>query len=189
MEDSQEVIFRFIDQAGWLAPVVFILLHLLRPLLFLPVVLVCMAGGYFFGFVQGSIYSIIGLSLMSLVFYWIVNRFPRFRTRIARLKNKVFNDREMTVGQVMILRMLPFIHFHLLSLYLMEMTRNFRQYMIFSVLGILIPSMLFTGFGHMLMDLTWMMSVVLVSILGIVFFYLGKRSESSLRQEPKKSPS
>lgn len=187
MEDFQETLFQMIDQAGWLAPVIFILLHLFRPLLFLPVVLVCMAGGYFFGFVQGTIYSVIGLSLMSLVFYWIVNRFPAFRRRIARLKKKVFNDRDMTVGQVMILRMLPFVHFHLLSLYLMEMTRNFREYMIFSVLGILLPSMLFTGFGHLLMDLTWGMTILFVVVLGALFFYLGKRSENALKQEPKKS--
>ncbi|SDN56435.1 TVP38/TMEM64 family protein [Alkalicoccus daliensis] len=187
MEDIQETIFNLIDQTGWLAPVIFILLHLLRPLLFLPVVLVCMAGGYFFGLVQGSIYSIAGLSLMSAVFYLIVNHFPRFRDRIARLKKKVFQDREITIGQVMVLRMLPFVHFHLLSLYLMEMTRNFREYMIFSILGIVIPAVLFTGFGHLLLELTWGMTVLLVGLLAVIFFYLGKRAERPEKRIPKKS--
>src|SRR5690554_2732949 len=120
MEIFNEAVPQIIEDAGWLAPVLFIIVHLIRPFLFLPVMVICIAGGYLFGFIQGTIYSIIGLSLMSFFFYKLVNIFPLFRERIMKLKKKIFRDRELTLGQVMILRMLPFVHFHLLSLYLME---------------------------------------------------------------------
>ncbi|WP_147803431.1 TVP38/TMEM64 family protein [Alkalicoccus halolimnae] len=177
MESIQNAVFNAIEYTGWLAPILFILLHLLRPLLFLPVVLVCMAGGYFFGFWAGTVYSIIGLTLMSAVFYWIVNRFPGFQQRVAKMKRKVFQDREMTLVQVMILRMMPFVHFHLLSLYLIEMTQNFRNYMYFSTAGIILPSIMFTGFGHILMELSWGYALIIIALLGLLFVYIGRREK------------
>ncbi|MFC4737512.1 TVP38/TMEM64 family protein [Bacillus daqingensis] len=187
MEELETTIFQVIEQAGWLAPIIFVLLHLFRPFLFLPVVIVCMAGGYFFGFVQGSLYSIAGLALMSAAFYAVVQKMPRFRERVARLKKKVFHDRQMTIGQVMILRMLPFIHFHLLSLYLMEMTNTFRRYMTYSVLGIILPAMLFTGFGHILVELSWIYALPILGLLAIAFFYLGRREERPDPMRPSTS--
>ncbi|QKS72009.1 TVP38/TMEM64 family protein [Paenalkalicoccus suaedae] len=175
----QHQIAQVIEEAGVIAPILFVLLHLFRPILFLPVVLVCVAGGYFFGFLYGTLYSIIGLSLMSFVFYIIVNKFPTFREKIASLKQKVFKDREMSVGQVMILRMMPFVHFHLLSLYLMEMTKTFKGYMYYSVVGILLPAAIFTGFGHVLTDVPWEVSIVLIALALTAFGLLEWRKNRS----------
>jgi uncharacterized membrane protein YdjX (TVP38/TMEM64 family) len=175
MEDFIEAIPHLIKEAGWLGPVLFILVHLLRPLLFLPVIVICILGGYLFGFVYGTLYSVAGLSLMSLVFYKLVDIFPSIRARILKLKKKVFKDRNFTIGQVMILRMMPFIHFHLLSLYLMEMTSTFKEYMRYSVIGVILPSMLYTAFGQAITEMPWYLSVIFFSILAGVFSYLGKR--------------
>lgn len=175
MEAFNESIPRIIEEAGWLAPVVFILLHLLRPLLFLPVIVVCIAGGYFFGFVHGTIYSIIGLTLMSGMFFKLIETFPKFQTKITRLKQKVFKDRTMTIGQVMILRMMPFVHFHLLSLYLMEMTTSFKHYMKYSIGGVILPSMLFTAFGQAITEMPWYVSLLFFGALALLFSYLGKK--------------
>ncbi|WP_280769863.1 TVP38/TMEM64 family protein [Salipaludibacillus daqingensis] len=175
MESFNEAIPRIIEEAGWLAPVLFILLHLIRPLLFIPVIVVCIAGGYLFGFVYGTLYSIIGLSLMSLFFFKLVDIFPALRGRVLRLKKKVFKDRVMSIGQVMILRMMPFIHFHLLSLYLMEMTSSFREYMRYSVVGVILPSMLYTAFGQVITEMPWYLSIVFFGSLALLFSYLGKR--------------
>ncbi|PYZ93711.1 TVP38/TMEM64 family protein [Salipaludibacillus keqinensis] len=175
METFNEAIPQIIEEAGWLAPVLFILLHLVRPLLFLPVIVICIVGGYLFGFVYGTIYSIIGLSLMSLVFYKLVFVFPSIRNRVIRLKKKMFKDKTMTIGQVMILRMMPFVHFHLLSLYLMEMTSSFKEYMRYSVVGVILPSMLFTAFGQAITEMPWYVSIIFFGSLALIFSYLGKR--------------
>ncbi|MGG3448375.1 TVP38/TMEM64 family protein [Domibacillus aminovorans] len=170
-------IARVIEQAGWIAPILFILLHLLRPILFVPVVVVCIAGGYLFGFVNGTFYSIIGLSLMSAAFYKVVNFFPSVREKMLTLKRKMLKDQKVTVGQVMILRMMPFIHFHLLSLYLIDMTKSYKEYMYYSVLGIIIPSMVYTAFGQSITDMPWYMSLLFLACLIGLYSLLGKLNE------------
>lgn len=174
MENFNASIQSLIEGAGWLAPVLFILLHLFRPFLFLPVIVVCIAGGVFFDFVQGAILSFIGLSLMSLVFYKLVNIFPKLRTGVARLKKKVFHDRTVTVSQVMILRIMPFVHFHLLSLYLMEMTKSFKGYMYYSLLGVILPAALYTAFGQAIIEIPWYLAGLFLLILVGIYAFLGR---------------
>lgn len=178
MMEVERWIEGIIEQAGWLGPVFFILLHLLRPFLFLPVVVVCIAGGYLFGFVQGTIYSIIGLSLMGAVFYKIVNWFPSVRERMMRVKRKVAGERKMTIGQVMILRVMPFVHFHLLSIYLMDMTRSYREYMQYSILGVIAPALLYTAFGEAMEEMPWFVSVTFLSVLLALYALLERRNKN-----------
>ena len=176
MDQFDQSLEIFINGAGWLAPVLFVLLHVLRPLFFLPVIVVCIAGGVLFGFVEGAILSLIGLSLMSLVSYKLVNHFPKFRRNITRLKQKMFHDRTISVGQVMVLRIMPFVHFHLLSFYLMEMTKSFKDYMYYSVLGLILPAILYTAFGEAITELPWYISTTLFIILAGLYKYLDKRN-------------
>ncbi|WP_054703984.1 hypothetical protein [Bacillus sp. JCM 19041] len=68
MEDLLNRSLEVIESAGWYAPALFILLHVLRPFLFLPVVLVCVAGGYVFGPFYGAVYSYLGLMGVSISF-------------------------------------------------------------------------------------------------------------------------
>ncbi|WP_093211722.1 TVP38/TMEM64 family protein [Sediminibacillus albus] len=174
MENFNDSIQSLIEGAGWLAPALFIVIHLLRPLLFLPVIVVCIAGGVFFGFVEGAVLSFIGLSLMSFFFYKLVNIFPKFREGVARLKQKVFQDRRITVSQVMILRVMPFIHFHLLSLYLMEMTKTLKGYMYYSALGVILPAVLYTAFGQAITEFSWYAAGLFMIILLVVYAFLGR---------------
>lgn len=183
MDMFNEAIPHVIEEAGWLAPVLFIIVHLIRPFLFLPVIVVCIAGGYLFGFVHGTIYSIIGLTLMSFFFYKLVDIFPSFRNRITKLKSKLLKDKTLTLGQVMILRMLPFVHFHLLSLYLMEMTKSFKEYMRYSFGGILLPSMLYTAFGRAVTEMPIYITLFLFLLLMSLFSYLGKKGTETYKWE------
>ncbi|MBB5172697.1 TVP38/TMEM64 family protein [Texcoconibacillus texcoconensis] len=181
MELGIEEIPHFIERAGWIAPLLFIFLHLIRPLFFVPVMVICIIGGYLFGVVYGTIYSVIGLSLMSFIFYRLVESFPAIRQKVTKLKTKLFKDRMLTLGQVMILRMMPFVHFHLLSLYLMEMTGSFRDYMKYSVGGVILPSLLYTSFGRAITDMPPLISLISFLCLMAVFYYLGQRGTVSYK--------
>ncbi|WP_112180174.1 MULTISPECIES: TVP38/TMEM64 family protein [Paraliobacillus] len=165
MDQFDQSLEIFIDGAGWLAPVLFVLLHVLRPIFFIPVIVICIAGGVLFGFIEGAILSFIGLSLMSLISYKLVNRFPKFKKNLTRLKKKIFRERTMSVAQVMVLRLMPFIHFHLLSFYLMEMTKTFREYMYYSVLGLILPAIIYTAFGEAITDFPWYVSILFIVFL------------------------
>jgi len=142
-------------------------------------VVVCIAGGVLFGFLEGAILSFIGLSLMSLVSYLLVNRFPRFREKMAKLKDKMFGDQTITVGQVMVLRIMPFVHFHLLSLYLMEMSKTFKEYMYYSMLGLIMPAIIYTAFGEVITEFPWYLTVVMLVVLILIYILIGKQNKKS----------
>ncbi len=114
---------------GLFAPLLFVLLYLLRPALFLPVVFLCISGGILFGAVAGTILSIIGITASSMLFYGIAQRFPRSANRILMLKQKLIGRHtSFTTGQVALMRLVPFIHFHILSVCLMENNRSWRSW-------------------------------------------------------------
>ncbi|KIL49276.1 TVP38/TMEM64 family protein [Jeotgalibacillus soli] len=182
MDEFDQSLKAFIEAAGWLAPFLFILLHLFRPLFFLPVIVVCIAGGVLFGFVEGALLSFIGLSLMSFVSYVLVNKFPRFREKVGKLKEKIFKNQTLTVGQVMILRIMPFVHFHLLSLYLMESAKSFKEYMYYSLLGLILPAVIYTAFGEAITAFPWYLTVLMMFILVIIFSLIGKFNQSPVRR-------
>lgn len=164
----------FIDSVGWFAPPLFVLLHVLRPLLFLPVIVVCIAGGVLFGFWQGALYNFLGLGAMNIVFYFIISKMPKFEAKMKKLKNKVLPDRTISVGQVMILRIMPFVHFHLLSFYLLEMTKDFKEYLYYALLGVLLPSIIYTAFGDVITEFPWYMTLFMFAVLALLYAFLNK---------------
>ncbi|MDG5472532.1 VTT domain-containing protein [Jeotgalibacillus sp. ET6] len=183
MDQFDQSLEVFIESAGWLAPVLFVLLHVLRPFFFLPVIVVCIAGGVLFGFLEGSLLSFIGLSLMSLLSYLLVHKFPGFKKRLTRLKYKVFKDRKVTVSQVMVLRIMPFVHFHLLSLYLIEMSASFKEYLYFSLLGLIMPAVFYTAFGQVITELPWYLTILLLFVLIGIFQILGRMNKSQMQSK------
>ncbi|MBP3949721.1 TVP38/TMEM64 family protein [Bacillus suaedae] len=166
----------FIEQSGWLAPLFFIMLHVVRQVLFIPVLLVCLVGGYIFGIFYGSLYSIIGLSLVSMVFYYIIYLFPRFRKKLSRLQHKFVKDTtRLNLAQLMVMRVMPLVHFHLVSLYVIETTKSFRQYSKKSIILSIPPAIIYTAFGGMIHELPLQGTVFFALFLVLLFFGLRKK--------------
>ncbi len=173
-EQLSETIPIFIEQSGIIAPMLFILFHLFRPFLFIPVVFVCMIGGYLFGIIYGAIFSLIGLTLMCVIFYFIVQKFPKLVEKFRTMRQRALKSQNISMKQTMVLRMLPFIHFHLLSLYVLEQTDSFEEYVKYSFLGLIAPAILFTMFGHIVINLSVTSSLLLLVLISVVFFFLKK---------------
>lgn len=174
MDQFDKSVEVFIENAGWMAPVFFLLLHLIRPFIFLPVIAVCVAGGVAFGFVQGAILSYIGLLLMSAIIYCLLKRMPRFHRKMTDLKERIFPDRTLSVGQVMILRIMPFVHFQLLCFYLMDMTKNFKEYMYYSALGLTLPAIVYTAFGQSITEFPWYLTLAFLFVLIALFLVIDR---------------
>lgn len=174
MDQFDESVKVFIESAGWMAPFFFLLLHLIRPFLFLPVIAVCVLGGVAFGFVQGAILSYAGLLMMSAIIYFMLIRLPKFHKKMTRLKERIFTDRTLSVGQVMVLRIMPFVHFQLLCFYLMDMTKNFREYMYYSALGLILPAIIYTAFGQSIAEFPWYMTLGFLLFLVSIFYTIDR---------------
>ena len=129
MDESLSILFVMVEVGGVLAPIIFIFFHIFRQFLFIPVSLVCMAGGMLFGSVFGTIFSLLGLLLSSICFYFVIRKLPKTSEKLSKLRRKWFGEyRNITVAQSAILRLIPFIHFHLLNFCLLEKNRSFNAY-------------------------------------------------------------
>jgi uncharacterized membrane protein YdjX (TVP38/TMEM64 family) len=183
MDEFLDSSLAFIEQSGWLAPLFFILLHVFRQVFFIPVLIVCLIGGYLFGTLYGSIYSIIGLTAVSIVFYGLVRIFPGLSKKLTNIKQHFFKDRQdWNLPQMMIIRMMPLVHFHVVSLYLIETSKNIREYTNKSFLVSIPPAILYTAFGDMIHELPLAGTIVFAVFL-FVLFMLVRRKQSSISWE------
>lgn len=172
MEISKELISGFIQSGGVFAPILFIIFHLLRPLLFLPVVLFCILGGIIFGVVAGTIYSIVGITLSSLLFYYIVKKTPKTLSRINQLKDRLLGKEMITsTTQITLLRLVPFIHFNLLSICLIDLTANVREYTKSSFYTSIPFTIVYTSMGQWILTLTpTHILLVFMTLIPILYF-------------------
>lgn len=154
MELIGHYLMAFVETGGLFAPLLFISFHLLRPLIFLPVIFICISGGILFGAVAGSVYSVIGITLSSIIFYGWVQWMPNTFQRLIKVKETLAGKyMSMTTPQITLLRLIPFIHFHLLSLFLIEMAVDFKDYTKSSLLSSIPFAVMYTSIGQWISNL------------------------------------
>lgn len=176
MELLGDNIMMYIGTGGLFAPLLFISFHLLRPVLFIPVMFICIAGGLLFGPIAGTFYSIIGITLSSILFYFFIQLMPKTYERLIKLKTKLIGDNTPTsTSQIAILRLIPFIHFHLLSLCLIEITMNFREYIKSSILSNIPLAVIYTSLGQQMASLSPISVFTCLTILFILVLVLRKK--------------
>ncbi len=165
-----------VSNSGIYAPFYFIVLHFIRQFFFVPVSVVCIAGGVMFGALYGTIYSVIGITVVSTVFYLVVKRVPSLFKKITRMKEKWMRKRmPMSVGQIAILRLVPFVHFHLISLCLIEVSKDFQDYLRSSIISNLPLALMYSFFGTAIRGFEPVLIVLILSGLAILFYLLRRR--------------
>ena len=176
MDEGLSILFVMVEVGGIWAPIVFIFFHIFRQFLFIPVSLVCMAGGILFGSVFGTIFSFFGLLLSSILFYFVIGKLPKTHEKLSRLRKKWFGEfRHITVTQSAILRLIPFIHFHLLNFCLLEKNRSFNTYLKNSVLYNLPFAFFYSVFGQFIREFTPpLIAIILFSLILLAYLFREK---------------
>ncbi|MFD2639897.1 TVP38/TMEM64 family protein [Piscibacillus salipiscarius] len=176
------------ESAPYVAPMLFIFFHIVRPFLFIPVAFICITGGLLFGLTYGALYSLIGVTLSSIIFYFFIKLMPKLFDRFHRLREKMFGrHHQLSLPQVLLLRVTPFIHFHLVSIILIEMTRNFKEYAKLSILSNVPLAVMYTSFGQWFQSLHLQHIFILMAMILLVFYLLRKK-EIVLKWEDFFSP-
>ncbi|MBP2240683.1 putative membrane protein YdjX (TVP38/TMEM64 family) [Cytobacillus eiseniae] len=176
MNDELSMLFVMVETVGILAPIAFIFFHILRQFLFIPVPLVCIAGGILFGSFFGSVFSIIGLMLSSIFFYFLINKMPKIHTKLSKLKKRWFGEyRNLTVGQIAVLRLIPFIHYHLLNFCLIERNKSFSAYLKNSWITNLPLAVFYTVFGEFISRFTPSIILIILFSLGLLVFIMREK--------------
>ena len=164
------------EASGYIAPFLFILFHILRQFLFIPVALVCMAGGVLFGSLFGTLYSLIGLTLLSITFYFVIGRFPAFYQRLLRLKEKWFGrSAALTTGQIAILRLIPFVHYQLLNLCLLERKPKIKSFARASLISNIPLAFFYTVFGQYIKRFSPPILAMILLALVVLFYLLREK--------------
>lgn len=177
MEHIGNYFIAFVEAGGLFAPLLFISFHLLRPLLFIPVIFICITGGVLFGAVAGSLYSVIGITLSSILFYGMIRWMPGTFKKLGTVKEKMLGKHTtVTTSQITILRLIPFIHFHLLSLCLIEMTADFKDYTKSTFISSIPFVFIYTTIGEWLSSLSFI-HVALFAIALLPILYLVRKKE------------
>lgn len=166
-----------------MAPIFFIFLHVIRPVTFLPVLVICVTGGMIFGPFAGTIYSIVGLTFSSMIFYLFIRRIPLLEKKLCKA-GKAFFGKHYTINsaQIMILRLLPFIHFHLLSFFIYENSESFRSYLRTSMFSIIPATVFYTSLGKALQALS-MLSIVFITLIIVVLAFAVRKKQIHIKWE------
>lgn len=176
VDDKLSMLFVFVESGGIFAPLIFIFFHLLRQFIFIPAAVVCIGGGILFGTVFGTLYSIIGLTLLSLLFYICFTKMPRVSMRLSRLKIKWFGPyRNFTIPQISILRLIPFVHYQLLNFCLYERKRSFKEYAKGAFLTNIPLAFFYTVFGEFISRFTPTMIVIILFALSVLVYLLREK--------------
>lgn len=181
MEQISQYIISFIESGGLLAPLLFICFHLLRPLFFFPVVFICITGGIMFGTIGGTFYSVIGITLSSGLFYGLIHNMPKTTHRLFFLKEKWIGKRSvLTTTQIALLRLIPFIHFHLLSLCLIEISASFKDYIKSSFITNIPLAFIYTSIGQGIAGLA-PIYLISISLFLIPIIYWLRKKETQIK--------
>ncbi|KKI91788.1 alkaline phosphatase [Bacillus sp. SA1-12] len=165
-----------IETTGYFAPLVFILFHLIRQFLLIPVVVVCISGGLLFGAELGSLYSVIGLTGSSIIFYFMARLFPTLMNRFVKMKQKWFGEyTNLSIGQIMILRMIPFVNFSLISLCIIERAKNFQRYTKLSLVTHIPSVFCFTFLGALIQTLSPVVLLIIFIVLAFLVYFLREK--------------
>lgn len=176
MDGSTSFILSFIEIGGLFAPIAFILFHIVRQFLFIPVVVVCLAGGLLFGSVFGIIFSIIGLTLSSFLLYFLLKIFPTVHSKLHEIKLKWFGSYiNLSRGQIALLKLIPFMHFQLLSYCLLERNPNFCDYAVNSLYTNIPVVVFYTVFGQFFNHFSPMMTVMFLLALSVFIVILREK--------------
>ncbi|MFD1706383.1 TVP38/TMEM64 family protein [Siminovitchia sediminis] len=176
MSEPLLVMLSIMQGSGPLAPLMFILFHVVRQFTFIPVALVCMAGGMLFGSILGTLYSMTGLLLLSALFYFVIRRIPRTYQKLMNIKHRWFGPHtKMTVGQIAVLRLIPFFHYQLLNLCLLERRPDFRGFIKGSVATNLPLAFFYTVFGEYITQFSAEIGVLIILGLLILFYLLREK--------------
>lgn len=149
------VIFDWIDQLGWFAPILFIVVYGLATILFLPTMVLTLAGGALFGPAFGTLINLLGATFGAAIAFLITRH--GLHDWISKKQNAGSNRLISGVNQrgwlfVALLRLFPAIPFSLVN-YGMGITGiSFRLYLLTTFIFLIPAEIVYTYFGYAGMD-------------------------------------
>ena len=175
-EDMQN----FIEQFGDYAPIIFLLLASILPILLFPPGIFSVIGGLLFGFKLGAVLTIIAAIIYTNIMFLISRYFARnkienFLEKRLTLKqfNRIFglNDNKLATFLI-ICRLIPILPNSIVS-YSYGLTRiSFKHYFMAKLIGLIPGRLIWLNFGSKLNNI-WSLEFLMAAILILAFVIIG----------------
>lgn len=170
----------FIEQFGDYAPIIFLLLASILPILLFPPGIFSVIGGLLFGFTKGAILTIIAAIIYTNIMfllsrYFARNKIENFLEKRLTLKqyNRIFglNDNKLATFLV-ICRLIPILPNSVVS-YSYGLTRiSFKHYFIANLIGLIPGRLIWLNFGSKLNNI-WSLEFLMAAVLIVAFIGIG----------------
>ena len=175
-EDMQN----FIEQFGDYAPIIFLLLASILPILLFPPGIFSVIGGLLFGFTKGAILTIIAAIIYTNIMFLISRYFARnkienFLKKRLTLKqfNRIFGLKDNKLATFLIIcRLIPILPNSIVS-YSYGLTRiSFKHYFMANLIGLIPGRLIWLNFGSKLNNI-WSLEFLMAAILILAFVIIG----------------
>lgn len=153
---------------------IFIAIFIIASLIFLPISPFSIIGGSIFGPFYATVFVIIGSTIGSLIAFTFSNYLgEKYIHNIIHKKYKQIDKLDHYLQKrgfipVVIVRLIPVLPFAFLN-YLLGITKiKLQDFILGTVIGLLIPTIIYTYFGHSLKNLTFLNTIISVSLIAIL---------------------
>ena len=170
----------FIEQFGDYAPIIFLLLASILPILLFPPGIFSVIGGLLFGFKLGAFLTIIAAIIYTNIMFLISRYFARnkienFLEKRLTLKqfNRIFglNDNKLATFLI-ICRLIPILPNSIVS-YSYGLTRiSFKHYFMANLIGLIPGRLIWLNFGSKLNNI-WSLEFLTAAVLIVAFIGIG----------------
>ncbi len=185
-----------ITSFGIFAPIAYIALFALLPVVFFPVAVLAVAGGLLFGLGLGSAYTLIGAAINCALMFLLSRSVGRKRIQrlVEQRVSSIWRERlKLASGRsgfflLILLRLIPAVPYGLINYAFGLSEMRFWPYMLASVIGIIPGTLVFINLGDKALDLTspsFWIAIALIIALFVVTLLLGKRLFPSTDQNTK----
>lgn len=182
---TAQSIRNWVNSFGILAPIAYIGVWVILPIFFFPVPILALAGGLSFGFLEGTILTLIGAMINSTIMFLLANVLAKDMVT-KYLSNKLpakwwnkFYRAEKKEGFIIVLicRLIPIMPYNVIN-YISGLTNiKFGSYFIATLIGITPGTVIFLNVGDKILDVRspeFLMSIIFVVILTVVSLILGR---------------
>lgn len=183
---TPEILRNYIGGFGYLAPFIYILCFTILPIAFFPVPILALAAGLIFGFLPGTLYTLIGAVLNSAIMFLMAKVLAKDAvTNLLQRKlpenwsSFLFDlDEKRGFGIIFILRLIPAMPYNLINYGAGLTSIKFSSYMLATILGILPGTLVFLNIGNQALNIhnpSFIVSIILLMLLTIFSLILGKK--------------
>ena len=151
-QNNAPFLLNFIEEMGWLAPVLFLLLYCLATILLLPTMVLTLAGGALFGPVIGTLLNLLGATTGAICAFTI-SRYVAlnwFTAKTDSKLNKLILGVEKKGWQfVALLRLIPIIPFNFVNYGLGITNIKFSHYALTTFVFLMPAEIIYTYCGYL----------------------------------------